>query len=153
MNLDHQCYQKDMWSPPTVGFTPLVLEIRGIAVPPNKSRKDNLRKTNRVQPPNYHVPSFKNSKQIVMMGKTPFLITKKEFKEWMEKVVRHFESTLLSACQTGCDATPLAHSRLSAILSQLPADDSVNDLTEGSWKVEVVPPGSEGAKITITRLT
>lgn len=145
--------QRDMFATVPAGFTPLVLEIKGIAVPPNKSRKDKLRKTNKIQPPNYHVPSFKNSKQIVMMGKTPFLITKKEFKEWMEKAVRHLESKLLSACQTGCDATPLVRSRLSAILSQLPADDSVNDLTEGSWKVEIVPPGNEGALITITRLT
>lgn len=153
MNSTPTSLQRDMFATAPAGFTPLVLEIKGIAVPPNKSRKDQARKTSRPLPPNCHIPSFKNSKQIVMMGKKPFLITKKEFKEWMEKVVQHLESTLLSVCQTGFDATPLVRLRLSAILSRLPADDSVNDLTAGSWKVETVSPGEEGALITITRLT
>jgi hypothetical protein len=38
------------------------------------------------------------------------------------------------------------------MLSRLPADDSVNDLPEGSWKVVRVAPGEEGAVITIQRL-
>jgi hypothetical protein len=47
---------------------------------------------------------------------------------------------------------PLEPSKLLWILSRLPADDSVNDLPEGSWKVIRVPPDEEGAIITIERL-
>lgn len=137
---------------------PLVLELRGIEVPANKSRKDKLRTTDRPLAPNYHVPSFKNSKVLVAKDRngrplsTPFLITKPELARWMEMAVQSLESQLLSKCQIGSDGTQQVRSKLFAILSLLPEDDSVNDLVEGSWKVLLVPPGEEGALITIERL-
>jgi len=136
-----------------------VLEIKGIAVPANKSRRDQQRKTNRPIPPNYHVPSFKNSKMLVTKGpkgqplREPFLTTKPELARWMKLAVQSFESQLLSKCQTGFDATPLVLSRLSSIVSSLPEDDSVNDLRELHLTVVRVPPGEEGATIVIERLT
>ena len=53
-----KCSQPDMFGTPTAG--PIVLELKGIQVPQNKSRKDQLRKTNKALPPNCHVPSKKN---------------------------------------------------------------------------------------------
>jgi hypothetical protein len=148
-----------MFSSPTAVGQSLVLELLRIPVPPNKSRKDQKRKTSRPLAPNYHIPSFKNSKMLVSKTpqgrplENPFLATKREFQEWMEKAVQSIESQLLSACQTGSDATPQVLSKLSAMLSLLPADDSVNDLVEGSWTVQFVPPGQEGAVVTLTRLS
>ena len=159
MNSTPQCSQKDLFSNPTAVGRSLVLDLRGIPVPPNKSRKDKLRTTTRELAVNCHIPSFKNSKMLITkspQGKplsNPFLTTKPEFQQWMEAAVRRIESTLLSMCQTGFDATPLVHSRLFAMLSLLPADDSVNDLTDGSWKVEMCEPEKEGATVTLTRLT
>lgn len=148
--------QVDMFNPPTEVGQSLVLHIKGIAIEPSKMRQKS-RKT--AAPPNYHIPSFKNSKRWVTKlpsGKPmdrPFLISSPEFQRWKEKAVQLLESTLLSKCQTGCDGIQQVRSRLFAILSLLPADDSVNDLTEGSWRVQLVPPGEEGAEITLTRLS
>lgn len=150
--------QADMFNPPTAVGRSLVLEIKGIAVPPNKTRKDHARTTNRPLAPNYHIPSKKNCKTWLTKLpngkplKRPLLITKPEYQEWTEKVIQNLESTLLSECQTGSDATPQVRSKLFAILSLLFADDSVNDLKAGSWTVEMVPPGQEGCLVTITRL-
>lgn len=159
MNSTPQCSQKVLFALPTeVIQSPLVLELRGISVPPNKSRKDQVRKTDRIIPPNCHIPSFKNSKVVISKGphgrplERPFLITKPELAKWMEKAVRHLESTLLYMCQTESDVIPPERSTLSAMLSRLPEDDSVNDLTQGSWSVEMCEPGREGATITLTRL-
>jgi hypothetical protein len=147
--------QKDMFAPPTVLGQKLVLEIKGIAIEPSKMR---LKERKTIAPPNYHIPSFKNSKRWVTKlpnGRPmnrPLLISSPEFQVWKEKVIQSLCSQLLCGCQTGSDETPQVRSKLFAILSQLPADDSVNDLTSGSWKVEIVPPGQEGALIEITRL-
>lgn len=152
------CSQKDMFAPPVDGLTPLVLYVKKVQVPPNKSRKDQLRKTDRVIAPNYHIPSFKNSKMLVVKDfqgrplRIPFLTTKPEFRQWMNKAVLVIESQLLSMCPIESGETLQGHSKLYAMLSRLPADDSVNDLLEGSWKVEMVSPGEEGAKIVIERL-
>lgn len=151
--------QVDMFNPPTAVGQSLVLEIKHIAVPPNRTRKDQARKTSRPIAPNYHVPSFKNSKMLIAKTpqgrplEKPFLTTKPEFQEWMEKAVDSLESQCLSMCQTGSDGIQQVRSKLFAMLSLLPADDSVNDLVEGSWKVQLVPPGQEGALITLTRLS
>ena len=141
--------------PMEAGQPPLVLELRGIPVPPSKKAKA----TRRAGPPNCHIPSKKNNKTWLTklpngkMLKRPLLITKPEYQQWTEKAIQRLELTLLSMCQTGSGETPPVRSRLFAILSQLPADDSVNDLTEGSWRVERCEPGREGATITITRLS
>ncbi len=75
-----------------------------------------------------------------------------EFQEWKEKAVQSLESQLLFLCQTEGDATQPVRSKLFAMLSRLPEDDSVNDLPEGSWKVVRVQPGEEGCEIRIERL-
>lgn len=154
MNGQPQCLQKDMFAAPSAGFIPLVLEIRGIIVPPGRDAKNQ-----NPEVPNCHIPSKKNSKMLITKtphGKLlekPFLITKPEYQEWTEKAVQHLELQLLSACATGSGEIQQVRSKQFAILSRLPADDSVNDLTEGSWKVELVKPGDEGALIEITRLS
>lgn len=108
---------------------------------------------------NYHVPSFKNSKRWITKDprgnplKRPFLITSPEFQQWMERAAQLLESQLLSMSQTTCDGIPQVPLKLSAILSCIPPDDSVRELKEGSWTVEKVAPGEEGAKIVIERLS
>ncbi len=122
---------------------PIKLYIIGIPVPPSKKRKRPQKL------PNCHIPSKKNNKMLTRRGP----ITKPEYQEWTENAVQHLESQLLSRCQTASGETRLEPLKLSAILSQLPADDSVNDLTRGDWTVEMVDPGNEGAVVTIERLT
>lgn len=153
-----------MFSPKTAtGATPLVLELRGIQVPPTKARKDAVRKTDKPLPPNCHVPSFKNSKMLITkvpQGKgrpmrlleKPFLITKPEFQQWMEKAIQSLISQLLSMSRTVQGETQSERSKLFAMLSCMPADDSVNDLPVGSWKVMRCQPGEEGARIEIRRI-
>jgi len=108
--------------------------------------------------PNFHIPSFKNSKRWITKLpngrplKRPLLITSPEFQEWMEKAIQSLESQLLIMCQTGSDGTQRVRSKLFAMLSRLPEDDSVNDLVSGSWTVVRVAPGEEGCRIEITRL-
>lgn len=130
---------------------PLVLELIGIPVPPSKKRKTPQ------LVPNCHIPSKKNNKITLtqMHGKPlkfPMIIVKPEIQAWTEKAVQHLESQLLSKCLITGEETQQALSRLSVILSQLPADDSVSDLPQGSWTVELVSPGQEGAIITLERL-
>ena len=131
---------------------PLILEIKGIPLPVSKDRKTPL------LVPNCHIPSIKNCKMWITKTpqgrplKRPLLISKPAYQEWREKAIRALESDLLSRCRITGEETHKALSRLCAILSQLPADDSVNDLPQGSWTVELVPPGQEGAVIEITRL-
>jgi len=130
---------------------PLVLTLIGIPVPPSKKRKTPQKF------PNCHIPSIKNCKMWIttVRGrplKRPMLISKPEYQEWREKAVAALESQLLSACLITGEGTQQALSRLSVICSQLPADDSVSDLPQGSWTVELVSPGNEGAIITLERL-
>jgi hypothetical protein len=151
------CSQKDLFGTAPPGAGPLVLTLKGIQAPRTLSQKKD-KSTSQPILPNYHIPSFKNAKHWITKLpngkplKRPFLITSPEFQVWMGKAVQSLESQLLSLCQTGSDGTQLVRSRLFAMLSRLPADDSVNDLPEGSWKVKRVPPGEEGAIITIERL-
>ena len=131
---------------------PITLELIGIAVPPDPKRKTPQKF------PNCHIPSKKNGKRWLTKLpngkplKRPFLITKPEIQEWTEKAVQHLESQLLSECLTTGGEIQQALSKLSVICSQLPADDSVSDLPQGAWTVTFVPPGQEGAIITIERL-
>lgn len=154
--------QKDLFAVPTAAIgNRLVLELKGIPAPHSlrdQSVKHRLRHQSVKHRLHYHIPSFKNSKRWITKLpngkplKRPLLITSPEFQVWMAKAVQSLESQLLSKCQTGDDATPQVRSKLFAMLSLLPEDDSVNDLREGSWKVVRVPPGEEGASILIERL-
>ncbi len=131
---------------------PLVLTLIGIPVPPSKKRKTPQKF------PNCHIPSKKNSKMV--LDKLPngkrldraMVVMKPEIRAWIEKAEAHLEYQLLSACLTTGEEIQSALSKLSVILSQLPADDSVSDFPKGTWEVELVPPGQEGAIITIERL-
>ena len=151
--------QKDLFTPTVNGAGPLILVLRKIPAPRSLQQKKKAKEfPDQPLKDNFHVPSFKNSKVWLTKlpnGKPlarPFLITSPEFQHWMEKAVQSFESQLLSLCQTGGDGTQQVRSKLFAMLSRLPEDDSVNDLTEGSWKVVRVAPGEEGAIIRIERL-
>lgn len=144
--------QKDLFSVPQAGQR-LELSLFGIPAPRMLGKKGAKRR-----PVHYHIPSFKNSKRWVTKLpngkplKRPLLITSPEFQQWMEKAAQSLESQCISKCQTGNDATPLVRSKLFAMLSQLPEDDSVHDLPEGAWTVEIVPPGQEGAVIVIEKI-
>lgn len=147
------CSQKDLFAIQPAGSKQLTLTVKGIPVPQEKGAKPTKH-------PNCHIPSKKNNKMWILKTpqgkplKRPLLITKPEYQEWTEKAARHLESQLLSMCQTGSDGIQQVHSKLFAILSLLPEDDSVNDLVEGSWKVDhSANPGEEGATIVIERLT
>ena len=156
MNSPSRLLQKDMFAPAPDGESPLVLYLKRIPAPRNL--KQHPKTDTEKLADNFHIPSFKNAKRWITKLpngkplKRPFLITSPEFQEWMEKAVQSLESQLLSMCRTGSEGTPPEPSKLFAMLSRLPADDSVNDLPEGSWKVERVPPGEEGARIEIQRL-
>jgi hypothetical protein len=132
----------------------VVLEIKKIQAP---RRMQQDKPTN--PKPNFHIPSFKNSKRWVTKLpngkplKRPLLITSPEYQEWMAQAVQSLEFQLLSTSPTDSGGTQPERSRLFAMLSLLPVDDSVNDLPEGSWKVVKVPPGEEGCQIVIERLT
>lgn len=158
MNSNSPLQQKDLFSAGTAGVKRIVLRLEKLQAPRRLNQEQKDQKDRRPLPPNYHIPSFKNSKRWVTKLpngkplKRPLLITSPEYQEWMEKAAASLESQLLSMCQTDTGETQLVRSKLFAMLSLLPADDSVNDLPEGSWKVERVAPGSEGATIVIERL-
>lgn len=158
MNLPEKWSNGDLFGTPTVPtLKRLVLELKGIAIEPSKMRQDKERPEEPQEPrePNYHIPSFKNSKRWVTKDprgrqlERPLLISDPAFQRWKAQAVSAFESQWFSACQTACGGTLPEPSRLLLMLSSLPADDSVNDLVEGQWRVEIVPPGSEGALITL----
>lgn len=150
------CEQKDLFGTVASGQGPLLLVLRKIPAPRTIRQKE--KRQGPAPPAHFHIPSFKNAKQWITKLpngkplKRPFLITSPEFQRWMEKAVLSLESQLLSKYLTGSDGTPQARLKLFAMLSLLPADDSVTDLPEGSWKVVHVPPGEEGAEILIERL-
>lgn len=156
MNSPTQCSQKDLFSPPmdASGTGPIILLLLGIPAPRVMKDKQPAKRTQ-----NFHIPSFKNSKRWITKlpnGKPlrrPLLITSPEFQEWMKKAVLSLEYQLLYLCRTESGGTRLEPSKLFAMLSRLPADDSVNDLREGSWTVVRVPEGKEGAIIKIERLS
>ena len=96
-------------------------------------------------------PAFKNSKQLFVRDGTPGMASKKGFKAWMARAARAIAYQLLSACQTGGGGITPACSKQSA-MSLLPPDDCWEDLEIGSVRTILVPPGEEGADLTIERI-
>jgi len=150
LNTTTPSLQKDLFAVPPAGTNRIVLTLKKLQAPRSLNRQSET-----PAKPNYHIPSFKNSKRWVTKDpkgrplKRPLLITSPAFQAWMEKAAASIESQLLSLCQTQSGVIPQERSKLFAMLSLLPADDSVNDLPEGSWKVVKVAPGEEGAEILI----
>ena len=101
-----------------------------------------------------HVPSFKNSKQIIpgKNGRRSMLITKPERQQWMERVIQSFVYQLRSEFQTRGIETTTGPSALSLIASLLPLDDSRKWIPEHSVSTRLVKKGEEGAVIKIERI-
>jgi hypothetical protein len=113
-------------SPARAPSGPIVLEVRGLGP----------------------VPAFKNSK-LLTRGK---IITKPEYKQWMERCVQAFAFQLFSAIRA-CDAgTSTEQPALCLIVSLLPEDDCWTILPELHVRAERCPKGEEGATITIERI-
>jgi hypothetical protein len=70
----------------------------------------------------------------------------------MARIISDFESQLCSAFQTVGGATGTGHSLQSWIARCMFLDDSLAWIPQGSWSVEYVKPGEEGADITIEEL-
>ena len=99
-----------------------------------------------------HVPSFKNKKRIVRMGKKTALITRPDVRKWMDSVIQDFESQLFCVSQTGAGATSMVAPPRSLIVSSLPLDDSRQWISELLIVDADVAHGEEGAHITITEI-
>lgn len=93
------------------------------------------------------VPAFKNSK-LLCRGK---LITKPEYKKWMQRCVRSFVSQCSSGTATDGGGTPTAPSQPFSIAS-LPQDDNWQVISVLEVRAGLVPRGNEGATITIERI-
>jgi len=98
-----------------------------------------------------HVPSFKTQKKAAIHKETgmPFVVSKKETKQWMKRCIQNFESQLLLLTLTTGDATLTAPCPPSSIASSLPQDDSRQWLPEIVVRCIEVEPGYEGATIII----
>lgn len=98
-----------------------------------------------------HCPSFKNSKLIVQgKGKSrPLLITKPEYRAWMDRCVDDFESQLRSLYQTTEAGMPMARSLRCWIACVMPLDDSVHHIQTIHLQAVKTVPGEEGAVIEI----
>lgn len=159
MNSSTPSDQKDMFSIPAPRPGPLFLYLKRIPAPRTMRAMKGKKPQPEAAAQNFHIPSFKNSKVWITKDprgnplKRPMLITAPEFQRWKEKAVASIESQLLSMCQTGSDGIQQVRTKLFAMCSRLPADDSCNDLPEGSWKVVRVPPGEEGCEISLEKLT
>lgn len=96
--------------------------------------------------------SFKNTKSIYRRKNgTPFIATKHEKKEWMQRAARLIESQLYSVlATTGAAITPECWKRFATFW--LPLDDAWQFLEIGSVKTILVPAGEEGADVIIERL-
>jgi hypothetical protein len=100
-----------------------------------------------------HVPSFKNSKMLVTLGKRTVPITKTEHKKWMEAAVLDFVSQLSSELRTRGIEITTAPSPLSLTASLLPLDDSRKWIPEHSVSTQIVSIESDaGCDITIERI-
>jgi hypothetical protein len=95
-----------------------------------------------------HVPSFKNSKVIGQRR----LFTKPEYRLWMDRVTRSFESQLLLAFQTTDAGTWTAHSAPSLTVWWKRFDDSHQWVPELNIERIQVPKGKEGAVVMIESL-
>ncbi len=95
-----------------------------------------------------NVPSFKNSR-LIARGR---LITKPEYRKWMDRATRSFEFQLSSASLTIADATRTAPSPPSSIAWWTRFDDSRQWIREIHVQVEIVPKGAEGAILLLESL-
>lgn len=93
-----------------------------------------------------HVPAFKNSKMIVRGNR---LITKPEYKKWMENCIQSFVSQLIFSIKTIEGEIPKAQQVHSWIASSIPEDDCWQCIPEIVIKAT---RGNAGATITIERL-
>lgn len=98
------------------------------------------------------VPAFKNSKALVVINGKPRMFTKKEYKQWMKRCIRSFESQLFCVTQIGGGGTPTVPLLHSSIASSLPHDDSWDWIPQLSVYAELCPKGEEGAAIIIEQL-
>lgn len=104
-----------------------------------------------------HVPSKKNSKQIIRKGNRPSLITKPERHKWIERCIRSFASQLSSTTPTCGDGTQTECSppSLIALLNQYPGfkmDDNLHVIPEIHVRCVKVGKGEEGADIVIEHI-
>jgi len=101
-----------------------------------------------------HVPSFKTQKRAGIHRVTgqPFVVSKKEIRDWMEHVTRDFELQLLCATQIKDGVTLMAPLPRSLIASSMPLDDSRQWISELLIVSADVAPGEEGAHITIQEI-
>jgi hypothetical protein len=93
------------------------------------------------------VPAFKNSK-LLARGR---LLTKPEYRDWMELCTDRFACQLLSTIPTDDDATAMVRFQRFLIAS-LPHDDNWMCIPEIHVKAELCAKGDEGATITIERI-
>jgi hypothetical protein len=100
-----------------------------------------------------HVPSFKNSKSIYRKKNgTPFIATKRERKDWMEKATLSIERQLRSAFQTRDNGTSTEQHLRSWIASSMPLDDSRQWIAELNINLIEVEKGMEGASVRIEKV-
>lgn len=93
-------------------------------------------------------PAFKNSK-LLCRGR---LITKPEYKKWMEACVQSFVSQCISGTATSGGGILMGLSQPFSI-ALLPQDDNWQEIPELAVWARLVPKGLEGATITIERIT
>jgi hypothetical protein len=119
-------------SPTAPGRNPIVLEVRGMQ----------------------HIPSYKNTKRGAHKGNgQTFVMTRKDTKQWMNRLIESFVSQLICATQrTGTDPTRTEVSQRSWIASFVPLDDSRKWIKEIRVTTEEVEEGEEGAIVTIAPL-
>lgn len=101
-----------------------------------------------------HVPSFKTQKRAGLHRVTgkPFVVSKKEIREWMERCTQSFESQLFSASLITAGGTLMEPRPLSSIVSSLPLDDSRQWIPELHIYCQEVSKGEEGAIIIIEQI-
>lgn len=89
-----------------------------------------------------HIPALKNSFHAIVNP---------ENREWKRRCVKLFEYQLVSGiATTGCETPTLPSPR--SLIALLPSDDRWQVIPEITIQSIKVPPGEEGADITITRL-
>lgn len=100
------------------------------------------------------IPAFKNNKRAITDSRTGKnrTLTRVDVKARMEEIIESFVSQLYSksrtiAAEMGTECKPL-----SLIASSMPADDCLSVIPKGSFEVEYVAPGEEGAEIIIEQI-
>jgi hypothetical protein len=98
-----------------------------------------------------NVPSFKNSKKIVKMGKRYGLITDPKKRKWMDKATQSIKSQLLAAIRTdaeGISTGRLQHSSIALLIQRAGLDDSWQWMSVIEARAEF-DASNPGATITI----